>query len=321
VAKEDYYKILGVDRSASADELKKAYRKLAMQYHPDKNPDDPNAESMFKKVSEAYDVLRDPEKRRLYDQYGHTNPQAQGFQGDNPFKNAGFGQDFQGFHDFYQQKSTESFQDLFREMFGDMFGQRGPRRQRGADLRYTIHISFEEAALGSSKTISFMRRRGQREEPAKLEVQIPAGVKNGQRLKLSGEGDSGLHGGSAGDLYVVVQIKDHPLFRRNGYDIYYDLPISYRQACLGAEIEVPTLTGTAKITIPKGTTSGRNLRLKGKGFPRIHGNNAGDLYIKVLVDVPEKLSTKAKELLKSLDEELGTGPNQKKFLELTQKFK
>lgn len=322
MAKEDYYKVLGVSKSASEAELKKAYRKLAMQYHPDKNPNDKEAESKFKQVSEAYDVLRDPKKRQMYDQFGHSDPRAQGgFSGGNPFQGSGFDKNFSGFGNFYEEKTTESFQDLFKEMFGDMFSSRGPKKQAGADLRYTIHISFEESSLGCKKTISFMRRRGNKEESAKLEVSIPAGVKDGQRLKLSNEGDSGLNGGKNGDLYVVVQVRTHSLFKREGDDVYYDLPISYAQASLGTSIEVPTLTGSAQITIPPGTSSGKNLRLKGKGFQSLNKKNPGDMYIKVLIDVPKKISSKAKKLIEELNDELGLGPLQEEFENIKKQLK
>jgi DnaJ-class molecular chaperone len=322
--KDDYYQILGVAKTANEDELKKAYRKLAMKYHPDKNPGDKKAEDMFKRVSEAYDVLRDPQKRSLYDQFGNVDPRmAGGFGGskDNPFKNAGFDQNFRGFHDFYQERTTESFQDLFSEIFGDMFGGASPRRQRGTDLKYTIHINFEEAARGTKKTISFMRKRGGKDDTAKLEISIPAGVKDGQRLKLAHEGDGGSSPSEAGDLYVVVNVREHPLFKRNGNDIYFDLPISFTQATLGANLSVPTLTGSAQITIPAGTASGKNLRLKGKGFPSVSGGTSGDLYIKVLIDAPASVSSKAKSLLLELEKELPKGHLQESFSQTLEQLK
>ncbi|MCB0347780.1 MAG: DnaJ domain-containing protein [Bdellovibrionales bacterium] len=320
MAKDDYYKVLGVSKSATDDDLKKAYRKLAMKYHPDKNPGDKSAEDMFKKVSEAYDVLRDPERRKLYDQFGHSDPRASGARG-NPFKGAGFDQNFQGFHDFYQERTAESFQDMFQEMFGDIFGGGKPRKQRGSDLKYTIHVGFEEAARGCKKTISFIRRRGGKEDAAKLEITIPSGVKDGQRLKLAREGDGGASGGEPGDLYVVVSIREHPLFRRSGNDIYYDLPISIVQAIMGATISIPTLTGSAQISIPPGTPSGKNLRLKGKGFTPVSGGQTGDLYIKVLIDAPSSIGSKAKSLLLELEKELPRGSLQEKFTQTLEQLK
>lgn len=320
MAKEDYYKVLDVSKSASADDLKKAYRKLAIKFHPDKNPGDKSAEDMFKKVSEAYDVLRDPEKRKLYDQFGHADPRAAGAKG-NPFRGSGVDQNFNGFHDFYQERTAESFQDLFQEMFGDMFAGGNPRKQRGSDLKYTIHVGFEEAGRGCKKTISFIRRRGGKEDSAKLEITIPSGVKDGQRLKLAQEGDSGTNGGEAGDLYVVVSIREHPLFKRNGNDVYYDLPISIVQAVLGATISIPTLTGNAQISIPPGTPSGKNLRLKGKGFSSVSGSQTGDLYIKVLIDAPAGISSKAKSLLLELEKVLPKGGLQEKFVQTLENLK
>ncbi len=312
MSKRDYYDILNVQRNASEDELKKAYRKLALKYHPDKNPGDKSAEEKFKEVSEAYDVLRDPKKRQTYDQFGHFGQQAGagdfgGFS--DAFKNFGGAQGEPG--GFYQSRSTEGFQDLFSEIFGDIFGSsagagaRTQRPKRGADLRYTVHVSLEEASLGASKTISFMRFRGSKEEAAKLEVKIPAGVKDGQRLKLTGEGDAGPNNGPNGDLYVIVNIRDHHFFKRKGSDIYFELPISFKQACLGDRVVVPTLTGTAQIQIPPGTSSGKSLRLKGKGLPNRNAYGTGDLYVKVRVDVPKNLSRKAKAIVEELDKELG----------------
>jgi molecular chaperone DnaJ len=309
MAKKDYYSVLGVARTASADELKKAYRKLAMQYHPDKNPGDKKAEERFKEITEAYDVLSDDKKREAYDQFGHAGAQGFGGAGGPGAGAGGFG----GFGGFGGGPSGgaggDSFQDIFGDVFGDIFGGgrgagAGPRANRrpakGADLRYTLNISFEESALGAEKVISFVRQRAGRDESAKLSVNIPAGVKQSQRLKLANEGDSPAGGGAAGDLYVIVSIQDHPLFKRHENDVTLDLPISYTDAILGTSIEVPTLTGKAVIRIPPGTHTGQTFRLKGKGFPKIGGFGAGDMLVRVLIDTPSSLSTKQKELIEEL---------------------
>ena len=304
MAKKDFYAVLGVSRSASPEELKKAYRKLAMQYHPDKNPGDKKAEEKFKELSEAYDTLSDPKKREVYDQFGHAGAQFGGGQGP-------FGGGFGGFSGAAgagagrSQAGGDPFQDIFGDIFGDVFGQRGgagPRARRatkGTDLRYTLSVSFEEAALGCEKAISFIRQRGGKDDSAKLSVTVPAGVKEGQRLKLSGEGDAGA-AGAPGDLYVIINIQEHALFKRNENDVTLDLPIGYTDAILGTNVEVPTLTGKAMIRIPPGTHSGQTFRLKGKGFPKLGGFGSGDMLVKVLVDTPHNLSSRQRELVEEL---------------------
>ncbi|WP_415063627.1 DnaJ C-terminal domain-containing protein [Bdellovibrio sp.] len=323
MSKKDFYSILGVARSASPEEIKKAYRKLAMQYHPDKNPGDKKAEEKFKEISEAYDTLSDTKKREMYDQFGHAG--AQGFGGaGGPFGGAGGG--FGGFGGAGRsQAGGDPFQDIFGDVFGDIFGAgRGPgaggprtRRQqtKGTDLRYTLNISFEDSALGCEKVISFMRQRGNKEESAKLSVNVPAGVKEGQRLKLAGEGDAAPGGGTPGDLYVIVNIQDHALFKRSENDVTLDLPIIYTDAILGTNIEVPTLTGKAMIRIPPGTHSGQTFRLKGKGFPKIGGFGSGDMLVRILVDTPPHLSARQKELIEELSKGAETTPLVKSFQE------
>ena len=310
MAKRDYYSILEVPRTASPEEIKKAYRKLAMQYHPDKNPGNKNAEDRFKEASEAYEVLRDPKRKQMYDQFGHAGAHAgaQGFSGAS--RGAGAGNPFEGF-DFsfggYGGASggdghdAESFQDIFGDLFG---GARGPRRKtdftrgRGADLRFTLSISLEEAAVGVEKTISFIRQRNGKENSAKLAVTVPAGVKDGQRLKLKGEGDAGSH--STGDLYVIIHLQDHPLFVRKDSDVYLDLPIAFTDAILGTTLEIPTLTGLAQLRIPPQTHPGQTFRLKSKGFPEVGGYGNGDMLVKIVVDIPNDLSENEKQALKSL---------------------
>ncbi|MEK2647266.1 DnaJ C-terminal domain-containing protein [Bdellovibrio sp. BCCA] len=325
MSKKDFYSILGVSRTATAEEIKKAYRKLAMQFHPDKNPGDKKAEEKFKEISEAYDTLSDTKKREMYDQFGHAGAQ-QGFGGaGGPFGGAG---GFGGFGRTHGAGSNggDPFQDIFGDVFGEIFGNaRGPggaagaraRRQqaKGTDLRYTLNISFEESALGTEKIISFVRQKGGKEESAKLSVNVPAGVKEGQRLKLSGEGDSAAGGGAAGDLYVIINIQEHPLFKRHENDVTLDLPITYTDAILGTNIEVPTLTGKAMIRIPPGTHSGQTFRLKGKGFPKLGGFGSGDMLVRVLVDTPHNLSARQKELVEELAKSTETTPLVKAFQE------
>ena len=324
--KRDYYEVLGVPRTATPDELKKVFRKLAMKFHPDKNPDDKKSEDRFKEVSEAYEVLSDPQKRQTYDQFGHMGSQ-QGFRpGANPFEgfargggtNPGAG----GFGGFGQQgpggaQDPENFQDIFGDIFGDFFSGRGGRtgtktnpgaRGRGADLRYTLNISFEEAAAGTEKTISFIRQRNGKEETAKLSITVPAGVKNGQRLKLRGEGDAAASGGSGGDLYVIINIQEHPLFKRVENDVHMDLPISYFDAVNGTSVDIPTLTGKASIKIPTGTPSGQSFRLKGKGFASVSGPGAGDMLVRVVIDVPRDLTDEQRETLKRFSSSLKPSP-------------
>ncbi len=331
MAKKDYYEILGVPRSASADELKKAFRKLAMKYHPDKNPGDKKAEERFKEINEAYEVLSDPQKRQAYDQFGHMG--AQGFRpGANPFEgfrpggagDFGFGRAFEGFG-FGGAGAADNFQDIFGDIFSDFFGGRagrtagtGPRpgtRARGADLRYTLNITFEEAATGTEKTISFIRHRGGKEETAILAVTVPAGVKTGQRLKLRGEGDTPPSGGTPGDLYVIVNIQEHPLFKRVENDIHMDLPLTYIDAVLGTTVEIPTLTGKASLKIPPGTPSGQMFRLKGKGFASVNGPGAGDMLVRVIIDVPREVTEEQRELLKRFASTLRPSPLIKAYQE------
>jgi molecular chaperone DnaJ len=345
--KRDYYEILGVQKNASESDLKKAYRKLAMQYHPDRNPDNKGSEEKFKEAAEAYEVLRDPEKRNLYDTYGHEGLKSTGFTG------------FRGFEDIFT-----SFGDIFEDFFG--FGTRKRERtyaQAGADLRYDLEISFMDAVKGKETEIEIekyencvncngsgaapgtepticplCRGSGQVtrsqgffhisttchhchgegrviKDPCKecrgtgsikgkrgLSVKIPPGVDTGSTLRLKGEGEEGKRGGPHGDLYVVLRIKEHEFFQRDGYDIICQVPISFSQAALGAEIEVPTLNGTEKLTIPRGTQTGKILKLEGAGIPHVRGYGRGNQIIQVVVKTPTKLTKREEELLKELSE-------------------
>ncbi len=339
--KADYYETLGIERSASPDELKKAYRKLAHQFHPDKNPDNAEAEARFKEASEAYAVLSEPEKRAAYDHMGHAAFQA-----------GGGGDPFAGFDPF------SSFGDLFNEFFGgDLFGQRRGQRgrgRRGADLRYDLEVDFQVAATGSEEALRIPKHKrcedcsgsggdretcsacggqgqvflqqgffrisrtcdrcrgvgqqlcracstcsgdGRLETMQKLNVRIPPGVDTGVRLRLTGEGEAGYDGGPAGDLYVVIHLREHPLFERDDSDIICEVPVSIAQATLGCDVEIPTLEGTDTLKVRSGTQSGAIIRLRGQGLPRLDGGPHGDQLVQIFVEVPTKLSDEQRELM------------------------
>lgn len=320
MSKQDYYSLLGVSRSATADEIKKAYRRLAMQFHPDKNQGNKSAEEKFKQITEAYEVLSDDQKRAGYDKFGHAG--AQGFGGGpgGPFGGGGFG-GFGGGGGGHQG-GADPFQDIFGEVFGDIFsgGRAGgfsskPRSAKGADLRYTLNLSLEEAAQGCEKTIHFIRVRNSIEENAKLMVTVPAGVKQGQRLKLRGEGDGGTHSGPSGDLFVVINIQDHSFFRREANDCVIEIPLAFTDAILGAQVEIPTLTGKASLKIPPGTHSGQIFRLKGKGFTKVGGFGAGDMLVKIVIDTPDEITAEGRELVEKLNQLIGETPMVRSFKE------
>ena len=353
MSKKDFYDTLGVNRDASDDDIKKAYRKLAMKYHPDRNPDNPKAEESFKEVKEAYEILSDTQKRAAYDQYGHAGVDPQ----------AGMGGGFGGFG-----AGNSTFSENFNDIFGDFFGggrSGGARSQvyRGSDLRYNLEITLEQAAFGTEtkiriptmeacdvckgsgakagtqpKTCPTCQGSGQVRmqqgffsiqqtcpkcrgsgqfiaEPCgtchgagrvkqhkTLAVKIPAGVDEGNRIRLTGEGEHGVNGGPPGDLYVQIHLKAHPVFQRDQSDLHCEMPISFTTAALGGEIEIPTLDGAANLKIPAETQTGKVFRLRGKGIKGLRGNTQGDILCHVVVETPVNLTDRQKELLRELDE-------------------
>jgi len=362
VSKKDFYDVLGINKSASNDEIKKAYRKLAMKYHPDKNPDNKEAESKFKEISEAYEILSTSEKRQKYDQFGHAGVNGNGA--------GGFG------------GNSGGFEDMFGDIF-DMFGgsgfssrrQSGPRK--GADIKYEVPISFEEAVFGTEKVIEFYkyencstckgtgaklgtskktcsackgageiryvqntilgqiintktcnqchgegqivdhpcttcRGTGTERKLKKIKVKIPAGVDSGSIIPIRGEGELGEKGGPRGDLYIVLSVRNHKVFTREGLDIICEMPITFAQAALGDELEVPTLEGKVTYKIKEGTQSGTVFRLKGKGVVHPKGYGKGDQYVKVTVEIPKKLSEEQKEFLKQFAASCGEEVHEKR---------
>jgi molecular chaperone DnaJ len=379
MAKEDYYELLGIAKGATEEELKKAYRKKAVQFHPDKNQGNKDAEEMFKKISEAYEVLKDPEKRAAYDKYGHA-----AFTGTGGMRGAGGG----GFHDPF---------DIFREVFAqgggggggggifdEMFGGGGREgAQDGADLRYDLEITLEEAAHGVEKEITFRklvacahcsgsgaepgskritcptckgagqirrsggiivftqtcptcggsgkkiekvctvcRGEGRTAKTTKLNVRIPPGVETGSRLRSAGNGEAAGAGGSPGDLYIVLTVKEHELFERQGDDLFCEIPIKFTLATLGGAIEVPTLSGKASLKIPASTQSGTTFRLRDKGMPSLRGGRHGDQLVRVHVEVPTTLSPEQRKLLDEFARISGDAnePTSRSFFEKAKKF-
>lgn len=354
MAKADFYELLGVSKSADEKELKSAFRKLAMKYHPDKNPDDAESEKKFKEINEAYETLKDPQKRSAYDRFGHA-----AFEQGGPGGGAGFGGGGAG-----------GFHDIFEDIFGDMMGggQRQRRssggRERGADLRYNMEISLEEAFEGKTAQIRvptsvtcdecsgsgakpgsspttcstcggigrvraaqgfFSVERtcptchgngqmisdpcnkcsgqGRVSEEKSLSVNIPAGIEDGTRIRVAGEGEAGQRGGPTGDLYIFLSVRPHEFFQREGADLYCMVPISMTKASLGGKFEVTTLDGSkSRVTVPEGTQSGKELRMRGKGMPVMRSSQKGDLYIRIAVETPQNLSRRQKELLQEFQD-------------------
>jgi molecular chaperone DnaJ len=359
--KRDYYQVLGVERGAEPDEIKKAYRKLAVKYHPDKNPGDKAAEEKFKELGEAYEVLSDPEKRGAYDRYGHQ-----------AFQPGGMGGGFRGgsgMHDpfevFREVFGGAGGGGIFDNIFGEGFGGGAERggRGRGSDLRYDMRISFLEAARGVEKEIEISKLQpcdtchgsgaepgskvttcptcaghgqvavtrgffniaqtcpkcrgagqviqkpchtchgeGRVEKTATIKIKVPAGVEDGTRLRSSGQGEGGVRGSPAGDLYVVLHVEPHEIFQRDGTDLFCNVPISFAKAALGGEVKVPTLDGSALLRVPAGTPSNKVFRLRGKGLPDVHGRGIGDLHVKIYVEVPTKLNADQRAKLEAFAE-------------------
>ena len=358
VTKIDFYELLSVSRDASDGELKTAYRKLAMQYHPDRNPNNPEAEEKFKACSEAYQVLSDPEKRAAYDRYGHAAFTGGGPGAGGPFGGGGF------------SGNPQDLGDIFGDLFGEMFsggasggGRRASRAQRGRDVRYDLTLEFEEAVFGKEKEITVRRLdtcgeckgtgaakgkspipctqcggRGQQRfqqgffsvartcsvcqgtgtlivDPCqvckgearvqgehKIHVKVPAGVEQDTRIRYGGEGEAGKFGGPAGDLYVVLNVKAHEFFERDGDDLHCVLPISFPQAALGTEVDIKTMEGLESIKVPEGTQSGREFKLRGKGVPHLNERGKGDLVVEVRVETPSKMTKQQRDLMRQLAE-------------------
>ena len=287
----DYYEILGLSKGASDDEIKKAFKKKAMKFHPDRTGNDKSAETKFKEAKEAYDVLSDPQKKSMYDQYGTTDFGG-GFGG-------GFGGRSQGGF------NASGFEDVFEDLFGDIFGggrARNPNRAyKGADLEYHLQLTLEEAAFGIEKVVKFRTKN----EDKEISVSVPAGVDNGDRVRLSGKGEPGINQGPPGDLFIRVVLEKHSIFERDGNNLYCNVPISFAEATLGAEIEIPTLSNNkVSIDIPPGTQTGKYYRLRGKGIKSVRGGNIGDLMCSVQIETPVNLSNEQKNILLQFEEKL-----------------
>ncbi len=378
MAKRDYYEILGVSRGASEEEIKKAYRKKAKELHPDRNKDDPEAEARFKEVNEAYDVLKDPEKRAAYDRFGHAAFEAGG-PGAAGAGAGGFGGFRSGSGDF-----ASAFSDIFEDLFGEIRGRAGGRQTRGSDLRFNMTITLEEAFHGVRKTITiptmascdacggtgaadgsepvtcptcsgmgrvraqqgfFTVERtcptcggtgqmikdpcpvcggtGVRETRKTLTVNIPPGVETGTRIRLAGEGEAGLKGGPPGDLYIFIEVADHPIFERDGENLHVKAPLRMTTAAMGGTVEIPTIDGgRVRVKIPPGSQTGKQLRVRGKGMPRLNGGPRGDMYIELFVETPVHLDRRQKQLLETFDKATGkeNWPQSSSFIDKVKRF-
>jgi curved DNA-binding protein len=314
----DYYKALGVDKGASLEDIKKAYRKLALKYHPDRNPTDKKrAEEKFKDISEAYAVLSDPEKRKQYDEFG-TDAFRQKFTQEDIFRNfdindilRGFGfgnlggeftwQGGSGGRGARRTYTTQRRADPFGDLFGEQaYGQREAPAAKDQDIDYNLSITLEESVFGAEKKLAL--QKGNKTE--EVSVKIPAGISSGKKLRLAGKGIPGPYGGPAGDLYLNIQVQPHPIFSRDGDDLYVERIVSFSQACLGATIDVPILSGGSKrLKIPAGTQSNTKIRMKGFGAPHLKGEGQGDQFVRIFVDVPKKLNARQSDLVRKLSEE------------------
>lgn len=303
---KDYYKTLGISRNASAEEMKKAYRKMAMKYHPDRNTGDKAAESRFKEVNEAYAVLSNAEKRKQYDMFGAEGFEKR-FSQEDIFRDFDLGSIFREFGFGSGGRSQNIFNQFFTggqqgrsSPFGAGQGpMHGRRSERGRDLIYELNLNLEEAAVPTSKVVSYQSNG----HPETVSVKIPAGISSGKKLRIQGKGQAGSRGGPNGDLYVQIKVLDHPVFRREGDDLYIDKEIRFSEALAGTEIEVPTIDGkTLRLKIPPGTQCNAKFRLRGYGMPRMGGSDRGDAYARVFVSVPTKLTKKQKALLKDMEE-------------------
>ncbi len=310
---DDYYKTLGVEKGADPEAIKKAYRKLALKYHPDRNPGNREAEEKFKKISEAYAVLSDNEKRKQYDNFG-SDQFSRRYSQEDIFRNFdlneilrdfGFG-DTTGREGRFRGTSRRGY--TFRtggDPFQDLFGQAQPRYdqpRKGEDLHYNLSITLEESVSGAEKKLALQQEGEVRE----ISVRIPAGISPGKKLRLAGKGYPGIHGGPAGDLYLNISILPHPIFARDGSDIYIEKAVSFTQAVLGTTIEVPTIDGTIKrLKVPAGTQNGTKIRMKGYGVPGLKGSGSskGDQFVKIAIDVPRKINDRQLQLIKKLAEE------------------
>jgi curved DNA-binding protein len=312
---EDYYKLLGIEKTASAEEIKKAYRKLALKWHPDRNPTNKvQAEEKFKKISEAYAVLSDQEKRSQYDTYGSADQFRQQYSQEDIFRNFdlndilrgfGFGGGGGGARVFNRggarrRPGAQSSYDPFGDLFGGAEQSYGPMPQPGQDLQYNLSITLEESVFGAEKKVTLQKE----DRIDELNVKIPPGISTGKRLRLAGKGGPGYNGGAPGDLYLNINILPHPVFAREGNDIYIEKNIVFSQAALGTSIDVSTIDGTVKrIKIPPGTQNNTKIRMKGFGVPGLKGTGKGDQYVKIIVDIPLRLTDKQEKLIRQLEEE------------------
>jgi curved DNA-binding protein len=294
MAKQDYYSVLGLRRDASDKEIKQAYRRLARQYHPDVNPGDAAAEQKFKDISEAYSVLSNPDSRKKYDHFGHQ-AFATGF--DSAFgSGGGFAGGYTGnLKDFFGGRAPfEGLGSIFEELWGGGRQRTQQTQVAGQDLEHPIEVSFEEAMRGTTVQVQVPRRNGSME---RLQVKIPPGVDTGSKVRVAGKGEPGRYSGPPGDLYIVIRVRPHGYFTRQGNDILCEVPVTLSEALLGAKIEVPTIDGKATMSLPAGTQNGRRFRLRGKGVPPLQGGGRGDHYVTVQVVLPEKLDARSHELL------------------------